>query len=996
MNGLVPEQRMQLYDDLFSGDLLGLFTTSLTGRWLNCNNALAKLLGYDSREELLTIPLAELYFDLGERQRFIEILQEKKRLNNYEILLKRRDGSAVHVLENVVIREMPGRASVIEGVVIDITHLRRSELEQRVLAANYRQLTEHIKDGLLVIKNGRISFANGSAEKLLGGVPLAGQELLPLVADQDRERMGRLLQDAENGEDPAEERIEFQAKSGDTRPLVVHAVRCWHLDGPALQLTLQDMEAEQKLMAERLRATMAEEINAVLRKEIAEHKRTQEALSKSRRMAQSLIDSSLDMIVAVDQQNRITQFNPAATIKFGYEQDEVLGRNSRILYESDEEFTRIQNELNRFGAYAGEVRNITREGRTFVSFLAASRILDEDANVLGSMGVSRDVTQAKQDREALRQSEERYRDLVDNANDLIITVDPQGKFLFVNRAWEKAMGYTEKDRENLSLYDLIVEDSKREKAHTWMAGHHDKPVSEPWQATFRAKDGRLLHCEGISSIREENGKVVMVRSILRDITESQAAQEMIRRHSAKEKALFESSEHLFWTVDKRIALTSFNQGYHDMIVRLHGKPPRIQPDPKEPKELFATKDYHDFWRTKYDLAFKGEKVRFETRVHDTEGKLVCNEIFLSPVFNADGEVEEVFGVGIEVTSEREAEALVREQAAKLEAIFENSADVMIWSLDRNFTITACNRFFIANTERIYNRRIGQGDNIQLMFSDVISVEQNQEWIKAYGACFAGKEIHTEARVTLNDGTAIWLELFMSPIREGGTINEVSCLAHDITEKKLTEKAIADSLREKEVLLKEVHHRVKNNLQIISSIFSLQRDHVDGDERLLTLLQESKDRIRSMSYIHESLYQNKNFSHVDMVRYIDGLCGNLAMSYSLNGRIRLATDLQPLLLDIDKAIPCGLVLNELISNALKHAFPDGREGRISIAMHEEGKTVVIRLADDGVGFPEGRDEEERGLGLELVQLLMEQLDGKAVRERASPLKGTAYLITFERT
>ena len=152
----------------------------------------------------------------------------------------------------------------------------------------------------------------------------------------------------------------------------------------------------------------------------------------------------------------------------------------------------------------------------------------------------------------------------------------------------------------------------------------------------------------------------------------------------------------------------------------------------------------------------------------------------------------------------------------------------------------------------------------------------------------------------------------------------------------------------------------------------------------------------MSFIHESLYQNKNFSQVDMARYIDGLCSNLVMSYSLSGRVLLRTDLKPLMLDLDRAIPCGLVLNELISNALKHAFSDGREGAISITLSQRKDQVRIMLSDNGQGFPENYvDERDRGLGMELVELLMDQLDGNIQRSLPDDSSGTAYLITFER-
>jgi two-component sensor histidine kinase len=226
------------------------------------------------------------------------------------------------------------------------------------------------------------------------------------------------------------------------------------------------------------------------------------------------------------------------------------------------------------------------------------------------------------------------------------------------------------------------------------------------------------------------------------------------------------------------------------------------------------------------------------------------------------------------------------------------------------------------------------------------------------------------------------------------VREISCLAYGITDRKAAQMELLRSLHEKEVLLKEVHHRVKNNLQVISSILSLQTAHVGDDKRILDLLRDSRDRIRSMSFIHESLYQNKDFSSIDLANYIEGLSRNLMMSYSLTGKIALETDLEPVHLVLDQAIPCGLILNELISNALKHAFPGGRSGAVSITLRSQAGQVSIGIADNGIGLPEGFVLEQDGnLGLELVRTLVEQLDGRITAEGG---KGASYLLTFERT
>ncbi len=182
-----------------------------------------------------------------------------------------------------------------------------------------------------------------------------------------------------------------------------------------------------------------------------------------------------------------------------------------------------------------------------------------------------------------------------------------------------------------------------------------------------------------------------------------------------------------------------------------------------------------------------------------------------------------------------------------------------------------------------------------------------------------------------------------------------------------------ALEEKEALLREIHHRVKNNLQVVSSLLGLQSRAASNPETVKTL-QESQDRIHSMALLHETLYQSDNLAAVDFPEYIRQLAEHLFRSYGRRDNIRLLTELDHVRLSLDSAVPCGLIVNEVISNSLKHAFPDGRQGEVRIAMREEPRgTALLTLTDDGVGFREGLDwTTARSLGLRLVRTLAQQL------------------------
>ena len=220
------------------------------------------------------------------------------------------------------------------------------------------------------------------------------------------------------------------------------------------------------------------------------------------------------------------------------------------------------------------------------------------------------------------------------------------------------------------------------------------------------------------------------------------------------------------------------------------------------------------------------------------------------------------------------------------------------------------------------------------------------------------------------------------------------ILRDVTEKKKTNNELVQSLKEKEVLLKEVHHRVKNNLQVISSILNLQSTYVE-DEKTLSILRESQNRVKSMSFIHESLYRTKDFNSIDFSEYIERLANNMVYSYQYSqNRIGLKLDIEEVFLSLDISIPCGLIINELLSNALKYAFPENQKGEIYISVKElNDSKIQIKVEDNGVGFPEDLDiNKVESLGMLLVNTLVEQIDGDI---EIISKEGTKYLITFDR-
>jgi two-component sensor histidine kinase len=222
--------------------------------------------------------------------------------------------------------------------------------------------------------------------------------------------------------------------------------------------------------------------------------------------------------------------------------------------------------------------------------------------------------------------------------------------------------------------------------------------------------------------------------------------------------------------------------------------------------------------------------------------------------------------------------------------------------------------------------------------------------------------------------------------------QVLGVSSDITERKRAEELLMKSLNEKEMLLKEIHHRVKNNLQIIISLLKLQSGYV-YDVRDIEIFNNSRSRIETMSLIHEKLYRTEDLSSIEISNYVKELVNHLIKAYNINSAlVDFTVSSEKIYLSIDTAIPCGLIINELVNNTLKHAFPRGYRGKILINIKKENEIIFISIKDNGIGLPENLDEKvNKSLGLQLINTLIKQLDGVLEIYKNN---GTEFVIKFK--
>lgn len=375
---------------------------------------------------------------------------------------------------------------------------------------------------------------------------------------------------------------------------------------------------------------------------------------------------------------------------------------------------------------------------------------------------------------------------------------------------------------------------------------------------------------------------------------------------------------------------------------------------------------------------------FEVLRQRKDGTPIYIRLSTSAMRNGEGKFTGVMGMASDITSARQSEEAFRQLEERFSKAFHaNPIPIGIERLSDGRFIDVNERFLVWTGYSRHEILGHTGPELNL-WPEPAQRDRLLETL-AERKSVRGMEIKLRTKTgEVQDILAYYeiVELSNEPCMLG--------MLYDITERKRTEQQVLSSLTEKEMLLKEIHHRVKNNLQVISSLLNLQTDYVK-DEHDLALFRESQNRVKSMALIHEKLYHSNTLSRIDFDMYMRDLTAQLFRTYNVRD-VSLDIEVEPSSFGVDTAIPCGLIINELVSNALKYAFPDGRTGRVRVSLQHTGEDLyILSVSDDGVGFPPGLDyRNTKSLGLQLVMTLTTQLGAEIALTRE---QGTTFTITF---
>ncbi|MBX7185958.1 MAG: PAS domain S-box protein [Vicinamibacteria bacterium] len=540
------------------------------------------------------------------------------------------------------------------------------------------------------------------------------------------------------------------------------------------------------------------------------------------------------------------------------------------------------------------------------------------------------------------------------------------------------------------------------------ADHRDEPAVLEWhsflkEAGFSAAlavpiriSGSAVGALTVYTAEEDTfgaQETELIEEVAADIAFGLEALDVQKRRRDAESALRESEERL------RLALAAAQQGLFDLDLRtgkavvspdyatMLGYDPetftetnqawldRLHPDDREAVGA-AFSEYMDGRRPDYRIEFRQRTASGAYKWILSLGRVVERA--------PDGTPLRMLGTHTDITERKTHEAEILAGQARLTATLDAIPDLMFeLGLDgRYYAFHSPNTDLLAAPpEALIGRTVAE---LLPPLAAAVVLEALNE------ANAVGRSLGSQFELDLPVGRR-WFELSVSRAHvEPGQGPRFIVLSRDITERKNAEQAMKASLREKEALLKEVHHRVKNNLQVITSLLRLETGR-SSDQGTKLVLREMQGRIRSMALLHETLYRSGNFAQVDLAAYLRQLATQLFRGQNADpARIDLALDLAPTLLAIDQAIPCGLIVNELVTNAMKYAFSDGRKGEIRIVAGSQGGLIRLVVSDNGRGLPPDFDaRRDASLGLQLVADLARQLTGD-LDVQPSP---AVFTITF---
>ena len=643
---------------------------------------------------------------------------------------------------------------------------------------------------------------------------------------------------------------------------------------------------------------------------------------------------------------------------------------------------------------------LRRDGNIMIAELCFRAVKDDNSSIIYLEGFVKDVTKEKTAEKALREIESRYRLISENTGDVIWIMDIESeRFTYVSPSIYHLAGYTSEELLNLSVSDVMTKESYQyisdnlpQRIELYHTGDESSRVMTTLVNQIH-KDGSLVPTEVVTTLLiNEKGQIKEILGVSRDIRERIESENKVSEIMLENEYAMDVSKMAYWEFDVLKYTFNFNPRFYSLLGITLEDVGSYEMELDVFIQNYVHPDFVDNVLITVKNAIESGDPYFQFQIECKLQRLHGEAFWVYTWFRGqkdeEGKTIKLLGVTQDITDLKILEESLIESEDKYKTLFEADPDYTIL-LDTNNFIVDVNKATTNITGLSREEIIGKSfidmkiiiDEDMLLYTDQIT------------DLLAGNKIKPfEARLIDKNNKLRNINIQITTIEKDNKISYILIIASDITERKQYEKDIKDSLHEKELLLQEIHHRVKNNMQIISSLLNIQTRHVD-DEESINILKESQNRVKSLAMIHEKLYRSKDFNKIHFMDYIESLVWDLFYSYSIKkGTIDPILDIDDIKLNIETSVPCGLIITELVSNSLKYAFPDKREGKLKVSLKIKGDYLELTVCDNGIGFPKNIDfKNTDSLGMQLVNSLTDQIDGEIEYDSSN---GTKFKITFK--
>ncbi len=863
----------------------------------------------------------------------------------------RKDGTTV-MMENTVkaIRDSDGRIIGLHGVSRDITERKRAiealkETEEKFHAAFYGSpiglSIMSLPEGRYVDVNDEfLKLSERTREEVIG---YTSTELAALIMPEIRQQLFARLSETRSIRDIP---IDMRTKSGKIKNVIWSGVI---INSGGLKYVLAAAY------------------------DVTEHKRAAEALKQSEEKFRALFDQSSAGVFMYDRDLVVRDCNQQFADIIKAPRELVVGLNLNLLKEKGI-ISGIREALEgKPGFYEGPYISTLTGSTPWIS-ATVSPLRGPGGDVVGGIGVVIDVTELKMTEEALKEQEENFLAIYDQSPVGIVIFSKYLKVTDCNKRFADMVGAL---RERIIGYDISL---MREKAMlpllTDAIAGKASYYEGPYHTSF--SDAVLWVSTSISPIRGIDGTVKGGLLVVVDLTDRRQAEVSLRERDELFRAVFDQSPAGIVIFSRDLIVSDCNRRYAEIM---HSEREKIIGfDIKNLRDKTVTPSITE--------ALTGKTSYYEgPYMATTSDASLWVSASMSPVRDLNNEIMGVMVVVIDITSRWKAELALRESEERYRYLFDNAND-FVFTLDLNGKYTSFNNQVMLKTGYSYE------EGINMTISDIVAPEyKDLAWSMLKQKIEQGDSTTYEVELQAKNGGRIPLEVISQLMVKDGKPVGIQGIGRDITERRQMEEQVRRSLREKETLLREVHHRVKNNFQVILSLINLQSANIENSD-IKKYFADAQSRIRSMALIHELLYQSEDISRLDISRYLSTIANELHASFHHEvpvneprieaGRIEL---------NIDQAIPCGLIINELLTNALKYAFPPDWKGTpdILVSVSEKDGMIEIIVSDNGIGIPESVDfTKTHTLGLSLTPMLAKQLSGTIDLDRSH---GTRFTVRF---